>query len=416
MDKLKCPSCGRTVAARRESGEQTCLCPDCQLSIGMPEEDLPPDTLLDPIPANPKTPNRRSWSKIRRIYCKAILCLSILLVLSCTSLFLALQFDSNFLGVGALPMMFLLLPWLGFSKSFLILAALILTSLVPCVVYGHIAYRDVLKDALFVCGKREAKRDLKYGYLALITFIVLAAVATPALIGSKTWVRNKECQNNLKQWFTAFALYADENALHFFPELSVQKGNLIFANKPQGTSGLFPNFFNDLVTLYCTSAREYTKLVRALPDSPLPDFDPQPFIDKSTYFYLGYLVTNDMEMRAFAEACKTRIEQGLPFNTDLEVPQGTGSFGGNRILRLHTPETLARLLGKAVLEPGELGRIPVMWDRCTWAPGEKRPHLFHRSGINVVYLDGHVEFLSLDSTKWPLTEETMRLLFELENL
>lgn len=52
------------------------------------------------------------------------------------------------------------------------------------------------------------------------------------------------------------------------------------------------------------------------------------------FFYFGYVLTNEAEMRAFAEAYKEIIASGGNFEDDLVVPEGTGNLGSNKIYRI----------------------------------------------------------------------------------
>ena len=85
-------------------------------------------------------------------------------------------------------------------------------------------------------------------------------------------------------------------------------------------------------------------------------------------------------------------------------------------MRLRSTESLETLLHTAQLESLNAATIPVLWDRCILPPDQNRPDLAHNTGINVLFLDGHVEFITLESGRWPLTETTMRLFHDLENL
>jgi prepilin-type processing-associated H-X9-DG protein len=116
-------------------------------------------------------------------------------------------------------------------------------------------------------------------------------------------------------------------------------------------------------------------------------------VTDDSYFYLGYMVTNEEEGRAFIDAYRQRVAAGGGFDDDLPAPSGSGTGGSDKFLRLQTdPNSVSAaespLPAGGIPAPAE---IPVMFDR----PDNHVP-----SGINVLYLDGHVEFLKMEY-RWP---------------
>jgi len=87
------------------------------------------------------------------------------------------------------------------------------------------------------------------------------------------------------------------------------------------------------------------------------------------------------------------------------MPEGKGNVGGNTIFRLR--EGNERFLITDVSDPAASARlqssIPIMWDR----PGHHVP-----GGGNVLYMDGHVEFVRYPG-KFPMTEKFMTRLEEI---
>jgi prepilin-type processing-associated H-X9-DG protein len=124
-------------------------------------------------------------------------------------------------------------------------------------------------------------------------------------------------------------------------------------------------------------------------------------IDDHSYFYIGYAVTSDGEVQAFAEAHAQRMAEGLPFDEDLEVALGTGSGGGDFLIRLHkdNAQYLAERHESIDAEQWQ-ARIPILIEH----PGNHTPE-----GGNVLYMDGRVEFIPYPG-KWPMTPTTMNLL------
>jgi prepilin-type processing-associated H-X9-DG protein len=100
-------------------------------------------------------------------------------------------------------------------------------------------------------------------------------------------------------------------------------------------------------------------------------------IGDDSYFYLGYAITNEQEARAFIEAYRQQRAAGGSFDEDLIVEAGTGTAGTDRFIRLRD-----NISNELPVSPSE---IPIMFDR------EMDQHI--PGGINVLFLDGHVEFL-----------------------
>jgi len=187
--------------------------------------------------------------------------------------------------------------------------------------------------------------------------------------------------------------------------LSPEAGRMMFVPET-----VYPEYLTDTSILVCPDDGPLKQEAEALHRT-----DPEALIDDQSYFYLGYLITNDDEMRAFTEQYQAWVARGEDFEDDLHIPPGAGSDHASRILRLHLGVEKFLIVGPSVprdLEPLR-AQIPVMWDRATLAPGQNRPSLPHRRNrMNVLYLDGSVR--SIEQGTFPYTEETMRLLHELD--
>ena len=166
---------------------------------------------------------------------------------------------------------------------------------------------------------------------------------------------------------------------------------------------------SDLAILFCPSD---TEGAAAAVQNPA---DPQQAIDKSSYTYLGYAITNEIELKAFVEAYKDRVTKGLRFDEDLDVPPGAGTGGGNKILRLREgiEPTLVTDSHNPAASLKSQSSIPIMWDKVQVVDGSVK---FNHppGGANVLYMDGHVEFIEYPG-KWPMTKETVQILNELCN-
>lgn len=220
---------------------------------------------------------------------------------------------------------------------------------------------------------------------------LLTAILLPAVARSREAARRASCQGNLKQAISVCMNYADEHD-GLFPELSPSAGT--FAIDPAEVADTFvidPSF------LACPS------------DETPPDSSGTiaERITDDSYFYLGYVITNEEEAREFLDAYRNHATQGSGFNGDLRVQPGQGTGGSGRFLRLRQ-DPGAELVEEIALPDGGLPpdtEIPIMFDR----PDNHVP-----SGINVLFLDGHVEFVQM-GLEWPAQQWFLDELAELSN-
>lgn len=219
------------------------------------------------------------------------------------------------------------------------------------------------------------------------------------------------CQVNLEEIRVRFYLYADNHPSGCYPQLSNCSGQLTFLNKfVDGTPFLTEDY---LKRFGCPSNLDSSA--------------------HTSYCYLGYVITNDDEMRSFADAYKKRIATGLPFDTDLDVPPGTGTGGSDKIFRFRLDMTdIFEQLGWDEVKQNS---IPMIWERCVMPPDSTTPKRSRPSALfpeilfaylcrgvspsTSIYISpykGVVRAIDYGEGKWPMTEETLRLLWELENL
>jgi prepilin-type processing-associated H-X9-DG protein len=186
---------------------------------------------------------------------------------------------------------------------------------------------------------------------------IMAAIMIPAVARARDAAWRASCQNNLKEIILALQIHAGENNGHF-PLPSEDQGYFMFGG--------------DLLS----------KLDLALLQCPAEGGDNAEHYDDGTvyadsdYIYLGFGIRDQAAMDAFVEAC---VEHEM----DMGVLASPGGIPGPRgdivTLRanLSDPASIPVLIEYAVHEP---------------------------RGGNVVYLDGHVEFVKYGS-KFPMTDE-----------
>jgi prepilin-type processing-associated H-X9-DG protein len=214
---------------------------------------------------------------------------------------------------------------------------------------------------------------------------ILAAILLPALSRAREAARRASCQGNLKQMASVCQLHAKKHG-GFYPELSTTAGE--FSIDP---SNITSDVLTDPIFLVCPSD-----------ETPPPSSGTmEERVSDDSYIYLGYVVTNEDEARAFIDAYRSHLAAGGTFDEDIAAESGSGTGGSGRFLRLQTDPnsalaTVSGLPAGGIPAPAE---IPVMFDRSD-------NHI--PAGINVLYLDGHVEFIRMEerfpAQQWFLDE------------
>jgi prepilin-type N-terminal cleavage/methylation domain-containing protein/prepilin-type processing-associated H-X9-DG protein len=286
--------------------------------------------------------------------------------------------------------------------------------------------------------------------LVVIAIIgILAAILLPALARARESARRASCQNNLKQWGLVFKMYAGESKGERYPPLLVRDEVLVDCGsvpfQPTGNRGIiaagpsvpaiYPEYLTDPAIVFCPSDSGQTPQSLENPASGENDFgvacqsdnDRGMALVDSSYVYLGWIIdacgvddgtvnissiagllnlpTSDPNASVPTQIFET-VTGLLPFivgNTDyagaqgwadqdIDVTDGTGNGGGGTVYRLR--EGIERFLITDINNPAASAKaqseVWIMGDIVSTIPSSFN-HI--PGGSNVLYLDGHVEFL-----------------------
>ncbi len=283
---------------------------------------------------------------------------------------------------------------------------------------------------------RDSRRGFSLIELMVVISImsILAALLLPALARARERGRRAVCQNNLKQMGITLLMFANEHNGGYPPghpnhivgerqtiPIGQENTRLIRNNFSFDPRKIYPDYLNDLNVLKCPSSGlvNADPMLDAFVDvSFLPQYIPPAIsndprnngvlpklirerpdyecVTSQYYIYLPYAVSTEENLMFLWDNLNRRMADGdIDFmQEDILLPGGHGAAGSDMFYR--TTIGVNRLFVADIDNPSGSAvsdtELPVMFDAL---PLDGSMNHFVPFGGNVLYLDGHAEWMLL---------------------
>ncbi|MFP6617541.1 MAG: M56 family metallopeptidase, partial [Candidatus Hydrogenedentota bacterium] len=263
--------------------------------------------------------------------------------------------------------------------------------------YDHFIAMGISTEDISLKQFRESQeklmrlvQELKYDHFSDIGLQRSGTPSIPQSLRVGSAQLRAQCANNLKQIGLSMKMFSNESRGERFPSPSGLMMNI---------EVFFPEYLADSSILMCPA------------DDPTPDGSiskddlPQWYFDHSNYWYLAHAMTNEEQGLAHINAYSEILVEG---DGNLDIDFDAPNLTPNKIFR--TREGIERLFLTDLNDPDQgpqiQSTIPILIDR----PGTHDPE-----GGNVLFLDGHVEYIRYPG-KFPMTEAFIEGLESLDSL
>jgi prepilin-type processing-associated H-X9-DG protein/prepilin-type N-terminal cleavage/methylation domain-containing protein len=292
--------------------------------------------------------------------------------------------------------------------------------------------------------------------LIVVTLVgILVFIAIPALARARDALQRSNCESNFRAIGLALRMYASENK-EVFPRVHGDQPFGKAANAggcdPKSFQSLpaycpqveeiFPEYLADLNHLICPASKSGSNpnpllIVRRLPGENCA-YEGAVTRGDFSYTYLGYIldrvddetlrvntpVEGPAQLVALAQVMAKVLADENPDNDQIlnekillsDVGMEGHGYADHASMAMFGDECISRLrywitrrMVTDFRDPYVCGpltdEVPMMWDTGGFRPDKPYPSS-HLGGCNVLYLDGHVEFVNTGE-KFPATSESL---------
>lgn len=215
--------------------------------------------------------------------------------------------------------------------------------------------------------------------------LVLSTIGIWSFGRAREAARRASTQNNMKQFGLIFKMYANESEESHWPSLASAEHVWV-----PDLSVLQKKFLPDPEIMVSERHPDKRRLKQALEeawDGASPDFDEVARIMGENFAYLGYTMEDEAEFEAIRHAKKAK---------ELPVDDMSSSYFTTGMAIHPLREGVERFLITDINNPAGTSAaqssIPVLIEIATW---KYKDTVEGFKGTNVLYMDGHVEFVKL---------------------